>query len=158
MGLLRRLGGAIGLAPRPRITPPPQKEAGPAGARGGSARRHTRVVAGTSAAAGAPAPSPNGANAGQDGRATAGVPKEILKQVRLIEMRTRGMVRSLFSGEYLSVFKWQGMEFAEVREYQPGDDVRNIEWNVTARMGHPYIKKYVEERELTVLLAVDLSG
>ena len=164
MGLLRRLGGALGLAPRPRITPPPSKEVGPAGARAlappdggraGSARRHTRVVAGTSAAGGASAS--NGANAAQDGRGGA-VPKEILKQVRLIEMRTRGMVRSLFSGEYLSVFKGQGMEFAEVREYQPGDDVRNIEWNVTARMAHPYIKKYVEERELTVLLAVDLSG
>ena len=86
------------------------------------------------------------------------VPREILRQVRLIELRTRGMVRSLFTGEYHSVFKGQGMEFAEVREYQPGDDVRNIDWNVTARMGHPYLKKYVEERELTVLLLVDLSG
>ena len=82
----------------------------------------------------------------------------MLKQVRLIELRTRGWVDSLFGGEYHSVFKGQGMEFAEVREYQPGDDVRAIDWNVTARMGHPYVKRYIEERELTVLLAVDLSG
>jgi uncharacterized protein (DUF58 family) len=81
-----------------------------------------------------------------------------LRQVRLIELRTRGWVDSLFGGEYHSVFKGQGMEFAEVREYQPGDDVRNIDWNVTARMGHPYVKKHVEERELTVMLLVDLSG
>ena len=87
-----------------------------------------------------------------------GVPREVLRQVRLIELRTRGWVNSLFSGEYHSVFKGQGMEFAEVREYQPGDDVRNIDWNVTARMDHPYVKKHVEERELTVMLLVDLSG
>ncbi len=87
-----------------------------------------------------------------------GVPTEILKQVKLIELRTRGLVNSVFSGEYHSVFKGQGMEFAEVREYEPGDDVRNIDWNVTARMGHPYVKKHIEERELTVLIAVDLSG
>jgi uncharacterized protein (DUF58 family) len=67
-------------------------------------------------------------------------------------------VNSLFSGEYHSVFKGQGMEFAEVREYQPGDEVRSIDWNVTARMRHPYVKRYVEERELTIMLAVDLSG
>jgi uncharacterized protein (DUF58 family) len=78
--------------------------------------------------------------------------------VRLIELRTRGLVNSMFGGEYQSVFKGQGMEFAEVREYQAGDDVRSIDWNVTARMRHPYVKKHVEERELTVLLAVDLSG
>jgi uncharacterized protein (DUF58 family) len=87
-----------------------------------------------------------------------GVPREILKQVKLIELRTRGLVNSTFSGEYLSVFRGQGMEFAEVREYQPGDDVRNIDWNVTARVGHPYVKKHIEERELSVLLMVDLSG
>lgn len=86
------------------------------------------------------------------------VPREILKQVRLIDLRTRGLVDSIFGGEYQSVFRGQGMEFAEVREYEPGDDVRNIDWNVTARMAHPYVKKHVEERELTVLLAVDLSG
>ncbi len=86
------------------------------------------------------------------------VPREILRQVKLIELRTRGLVNSIFSGEYQSVFRGQGMEFAEVREYQPGDDVRNIDWNVTARVGHPYVKKHVEERELSVLLIVDLSG
>src|SRR5688500_5374776 len=86
------------------------------------------------------------------------VPKDILRQVRLIELRTRGLVDSIFGGEYHSVFRGQGMELSEVREYQAGDDVRNIDWNVTARTGHPYIKKHVEERELTVLLVVDLSG
>lgn len=89
---------------------------------------------------------------------SGGVPREVLRQVRLIELRTRGWVESLFGGEYHSVFKGQGMEFAEVRAYQPGDEVRAIDWNVTARMGQPYVKRYVEERELTVLLAVDLSG
>ncbi|HEU4585084.1 MAG TPA: DUF58 domain-containing protein, partial [Gemmatimonadaceae bacterium] len=83
---------------------------------------------------------------------------EILRQVKLLELRTRGLVNSVFTGEYHSVFKGQGMEFAEVREYQPGDEVRSIDWNVTARMRHPYVKRYVEERELTVMLAVDLSG
>ena len=86
------------------------------------------------------------------------VPPEILRQVKLIELRTRGLVNSLFSGEYRSVFKGQGMEFAEVREYQAGDEVRTIDWNVTARMRRPFVKRYVEERELTVMLAVDLSG
>ncbi len=94
----------------------------------------------------------------RSGARTTGVPREILRQVKLIELRTRGWVDSLFGGEYHSVFKGQGMEFAEVREYEPGDDIRTIDWNVTARMGHPYVKKHVEERELTVLLAVDLSG
>ena len=78
--------------------------------------------------------------------------------MRLIELRTRGLVNSLFAGEYRSVFKGQGMEFAEVREYQPGDEVRSIDWNVTARTGRPYVKRYIEERELTVMLAVDCSG
>jgi len=86
------------------------------------------------------------------------VPPEVLRQVRLIELRTRGLVNSLFAGEYRSVFKGQGMEFAEVREYQSGDEVRSIDWNVTARMGRPFVKRYIEERELTVMLAVDLSG
>ena len=86
------------------------------------------------------------------------VSREVLRQVRQIELRTRGLVTSIFSGEYQSVFRGQGMEFSEVREYEPGDDVRNIDWNVTARTGHPYVKKHVEERELTVLLLVDLSG
>jgi uncharacterized protein (DUF58 family) len=86
------------------------------------------------------------------------VPREVLRQVRLIELRTRGIVNTLFGGEYHSVFRGQGMEFSDVREYQHGDDIRNIDWNVTARVGEPYIKKHVEERELSVLLAVDLSG
>ena len=87
-----------------------------------------------------------------------GVPPEILRQVKLIELRTRGLVNSVFTGEYHSVFKGQGMEFAEVREYQAGDEVRSIDWNVTARMRRPFVKRYVEERELTVMLVVDLSG
>ncbi len=91
-------------------------------------------------------------------RPQTGVPSDILRQVKLLELRTRGLVNSLFSGEYRSVFKGQGMEFAEVREYQQGDEVRSIDWNVTARMGRPYVKRYIEERELTVMLAVDLSG
>ncbi len=91
-------------------------------------------------------------------RRTVGVPPEILRQVRLVELRTRRLVDSVFAGEYRSVFKGQGMEFAEVREYQPGDEVRTIDWNVTARMGRPFVKRYIEERELTVVLLVDLSG
>ena len=87
-----------------------------------------------------------------------GVPPEILRQVKLIELRTRGLVNTLFTGEYRSVFKGQGMEFSEVREYLPGDEVRSIDWNVTARMRRPFVKRYIEERELTVMLAVDLSG
>ena len=86
------------------------------------------------------------------------VPPEILRQVKLIELRTRRLVNTLFAGEYRSVFKGQGMEFSEVREYQPGDEVRSIDWNVTARMRRPFVKRYIEERELTVMLAVDLSG
>lgn len=84
--------------------------------------------------------------------------KEIAAQVRRIELRTRGLVESLFSGEYHSVFKGRGLEFSDVREYQPGDDVRTIDWNVTARRGRPFVKEYVEERELTALLIVDLSA
>ncbi|MDQ6736546.1 MAG: DUF58 domain-containing protein [Gemmatimonadota bacterium] len=83
---------------------------------------------------------------------------EILKQVKRVELKTRGLVDSLFSGEYRSVFKGQGMEFAEVREYTPGDEVRAIDWNVTARMNKPFVKRYVEERELTIVLALDISG
>lgn len=86
------------------------------------------------------------------------VPPEVLRQVRLIELRTRRLVNSLFAGEYRSIFKGMGMEFAEVREYLPGDEVRSIDWNVTARMRRPFVKRYIEERELTVMLAVDLSG
>jgi uncharacterized protein (DUF58 family) len=83
---------------------------------------------------------------------------EIMRQVRLLELRTRRSVTETFAGEYRSAFRGRGMEFDEVREYQPGDDVRSIDWNVTARAGKPYIKRFVEERELTVMLAVDLSG
>lgn len=85
-------------------------------------------------------------------------PADVLRQVRRIEVRMRRLVDSRFAGEYRSLFKGQGMEFAEVREYQPGDEVRSIDWNVSARMGRPFVKRYVEERELTVMLAVDLSG
>ncbi|MBZ0183926.1 MAG: DUF58 domain-containing protein, partial [Melioribacteraceae bacterium] len=84
--------------------------------------------------------------------------KDILKQVRQIEIKTRGLVNEVFSGEYHSVFKGRGMEFSEVREYQFGDDIRNIDWNVTARYGHPFVKIFEEERELTVMLLVDMSG
>jgi uncharacterized protein (DUF58 family) len=86
------------------------------------------------------------------------IPREVLRNVRRIEIRTRHMVTDLFGGEYHSVFKGLGIEFAEVREYTPGDDVRSIDWNVTARMGHPFIKQFQEERELTVLLLVDQSA
>ena len=83
---------------------------------------------------------------------------EILKKVRKIELITRGIVRAAVGGEYHSVFKGQGIDFDDFREYSPGDEVRSIDWNVTARMGFPYIKKFVEERELTVFLAVDVSA
>ncbi|MDD5231553.1 MAG: DUF58 domain-containing protein, partial [Candidatus Marinimicrobia bacterium] len=83
--------------------------------------------------------------------------KEILKQVRQIELRTRHLVNDVFSGEYHSVFKGRGMEFSEVREYQYGDDIRAIDWNVTARYAHPYVKIHEEERELNVMLVVDAS-
>ena len=86
------------------------------------------------------------------------IPKEILKKVKRIEIATRGLVNEVFSGEYHSVFKGRGMEFAEVREYQIGDDIRSIDWNVTARSGHPYVKVFDEERELTVMLLVDVSS
>jgi uncharacterized protein (DUF58 family) len=83
---------------------------------------------------------------------------ELMKQIRHIEIRTRRLVDDSFAGEYHSVFRGRGMEFDEVRPYLPGDEVRTIDWNVTARMGQPYIKQYVEERELTVMLMVDASG
>ena len=85
------------------------------------------------------------------------LPREILKKVKRIEIRTRGLVDSFFGGEYHSSFKGRGMTFSEVREYQPGDDVRLIDWNVTARSGNPFIKVFEEERELTVFLLVDIS-
>lgn len=83
---------------------------------------------------------------------------EILKKVRKIEIKARGLSRQMFSGEYHSAFKGRGMAFSEVREYQYGDDVRNIDWNVTARLNHPYVKIFEEERELTLMLLVDISG
>ena len=83
---------------------------------------------------------------------------DILKKVRKIEIKARGLSRQLFSGEYHSAFKGRGMAFSEVREYQYGDDVRSIDWNVTARLNHPYVKIFEEERELTVMLLVDVSG
>lgn len=86
------------------------------------------------------------------------IPREILKQVRRIEISTRGLVNEVFSGEYHSVFKGRGMNFAEVREYQYGDDIRSIDWNVTARNGSPFVKIFEEERELTVMLVVDVSA
>ena len=86
------------------------------------------------------------------------IPRQILKKVKQIEIRTRGLVNDLFGGEYHSVFKGRGMTFSEVREYQPGDDIRLIDWNVTARTGSPFIKIFEEERELTVYLLVDISA
>jgi uncharacterized protein (DUF58 family) len=86
------------------------------------------------------------------------LPKEIIKKVRRIEIRTKKLVNDVFSGEYHSIFKGRGMEFEEVREYQPGDDIRIIDWNVTARYGYPFVKKFTEERELTVMLLVDASS
>ncbi len=86
------------------------------------------------------------------------VPREILKKVRRIEITTRGLVNEVFSGEYHSVFKGRGMTFSEVREYQYGDDIRSIDWNVTARTGTPFVKIFEEERELTVVLVVDVSA
>ncbi|HMQ05757.1 MAG TPA: DUF58 domain-containing protein [Saprospiraceae bacterium] len=83
---------------------------------------------------------------------------ELLKKVRKIEIKTKGLSRHIFSGEYHSAFRGRGMSFSEVREYTYGDDVRNIDWNVTARTGHPHIKVFEEERELTVFLLIDVSG
>lgn len=86
------------------------------------------------------------------------VPKEVLENVRRIEIKTQSIVNDILSGEYHSVFKGRGMEFSEVRTYMEGDDIRTIDWNVTARAGEPYVKKYIEERELTVMLVVDASA
>jgi uncharacterized protein (DUF58 family) len=83
---------------------------------------------------------------------------EILKKIRTLEIRTRGLVETAFAGDYHSVFKGRGMNFEDVREYQPGDEIRTIDWNVTARMGNAFVKKYTEERELTVMLIVDVSA
>ncbi|UCH82289.1 MAG: DUF58 domain-containing protein [Nitrospiraceae bacterium] len=86
------------------------------------------------------------------------IPKEVLQQIRRIQITTSRMVTDVFAGHYQSVFKGKGMEFDEVREYLPGDDIRSIDWNVTARTGHPFVKKFVEERELTIMLLLDMSG
>jgi uncharacterized protein (DUF58 family) len=86
------------------------------------------------------------------------LPREVVRQVRRLQIRARRAVEDLLGGEYHSVFKGTGIAFEEVREYQPGDDIRTIDWNVTARMGHPFIKRFVEERELTVVLLVDCSA
>jgi uncharacterized protein (DUF58 family) len=86
------------------------------------------------------------------------IPQEVLKQVRLLHLWARRAVQGQIGGEYRSIFRGQGIAFEEVREYQPGDDVRSIDWNVTARMGHPYVKRFVEERELTLFLLVDWSA
>jgi uncharacterized protein (DUF58 family) len=86
------------------------------------------------------------------------IPKEILQKIQKIHIRTSYLVNDMFAGEYESAFRGRGMEFEEVREYMPGDDIRDIDWNVTARMGHPYIKLYREERELTIMLLVDVSS
>jgi len=86
------------------------------------------------------------------------IPKELVKKIRYIQIYTNKAVNDVLAGEYHSVFKGQGMEFDEVRAYQPGDDIRTIDWNVTARTGHPYVKRYVEEREITVFFLVDLSA
>src|SRR5215468_4052319 len=84
-------------------------------------------------------------------------PKELLKKVRRIHIRTLHIANDVFAGQYHSAFKGRGMEFEEVREYEPGDDVRTIDWNVTARAGKPFVKRFREERELTVMLVVDIS-
>ncbi len=86
------------------------------------------------------------------------IPREILKKVKQIQIRSSRLVNDVLAGEYVSVFKGRGMEFEDVREYQMGDDIRSIDWNVTARLGHPYIKRFAEERELTVMFLVDLSS
>ena len=83
---------------------------------------------------------------------------ELIKRVRKIEIKTKGLSQHIFAGEYHSAFKGKGIAFSEVREYQYGDDIRNVDWNVTARFNHPYIKVFEEERELTVMLLVDVSG
>src|SRR5690606_34041887 len=84
--------------------------------------------------------------------------KEILRKIRRLELLTRHRVESAFAGQYHSVFKGRGMNFEEVREYEPGDEIRTIDWNVTARTGQPHVKRYTEERELTVMLVVDVSA
>src|SRR5262245_47997775 len=86
------------------------------------------------------------------------LPKEILKKIKRIQLKTNYLANEIFAGEYESAFRGRGMEFEEVREYNPGDDIRSIDWNVTARMGRPFMKVHREEREMTVMILVDLSG
>jgi uncharacterized protein (DUF58 family) len=97
-------------------------------------------------------------SARDDGTRQAQTPAEILKKIRALEIKTRGLVETAFAGDYHSVFKGRGMNFEDVREYQPGDEIRAIDWNVTARMGNAFVKKFTEERELTVMLVVDVSA
>ncbi len=104
------------------------------------------------------AAAPASAPAPEESGAPALITAELMARIRQIELRTRHLVSDQFGGDYHSVFKGAGMEFDEVRPYQPGDDVRTIDWNVTARMNQPYIKRYVEARELTVMLVVDASA
>src|SRR5271166_4796886 len=99
---------------------------------------------------GTPSPSPS--------RNRSMLPREVIRQIRRLQLRARRAVEDLLGGEYRSVFKGAGIAFEEVREYQPGDDIRTIDWNVTARMGHPFVKRFIEERELTVMLVVDSSA
>ena len=101
---------------------------------------------------------PKAAPGGEARAKGTGLPADLMRKVKRIEIATNRMVDQGVAGDYHSVFKGLGMEFAEVRPYQPGDDVRTIDWNVTARMGEPFVKKYVEERDLTVFLVVDVSG
>jgi len=105
-----------------------------------------------------PGARPAGASPPAHASARPRLPPDLARKVRRIEIATKRLVDQGVAGEYHAVFKGRGVEFAEVRPYQPGDDVRSIDWNVTARMGEPYVKKYVEERDLTVFLAVDVSG
>ncbi|MFN3967109.1 MAG: DUF58 domain-containing protein [Endomicrobiia bacterium] len=86
------------------------------------------------------------------------IPKEVLRQIRRIQIKTNRLVNDIFAGQYGSIFKGRGMEFSEVREYQPGDEIKTIDWNVTARYGHPFVKKFIEERELTIMLLIDMSA
>src|SRR5919201_2301399 len=95
---------------------------------------------------------------GDDSDQAGATTTEILKKIKTLEIRTRGLVETAFAGDYHSVFKGRGMNFEDVREYQPGDEIRAIDWNVTARLGSPFVKKFTEERELTVMLIVDVSA
>jgi len=113
--------------------------------------RKAKSPGGTAAGRRRPAP-------GATARERARIPFDLLRKVRRIEIATNRLVDQGVAGDYHSVFKGRGMEFAEVRPYQPGDDVRGIDWNVTARMGTPFVKQYVEERDLTIFLVVDVSG